>query len=303
MLKVTPSRALASLVLLVCSAAGLVAQAADPASGTLSLDTPALSFTSGPSLVSDPVSGPCPASAQCDRFDLTVDLPADFATTNPSATIRILLTAQIPAEDYDLYLLSEDGGEIGSSGNAPPSSETIITPAGGGSVNYRVEVLPYAVTGGTADVTITLDIPVEEEQPDQPVATGLPPRFYYNQSPNGVANGAGEPTIGFNPNTGRVMFIAGLEPVQINFVENLDTVDVAGNPLPPSCEPVWESRPYTGNVNTLDPILETEQSTGRTFQSQLSGANSVFSITDDDGDTWIPGQVGPPNGGADNTIR
>lgn len=300
MLKVTPSRALASLVLLVCSAAGLVAQAADPASGTLSLDTPALSFTSGPSLVSDPVSGPCPASAQCDRFDLTVDLPADFATTNPSATIRILLTAQIPAEDYDLYLLSEDGGEIGSSGNAPPSSETIITPAGGGSVNYRVEVLPYAVTGGTADVTITLDIPVEEEQPDQPVATGLPPRFYYNQSPNGVANGAGEPTIGFNPNTGRVMFIAGLEPVQINFVENLDTVDVAGNPLPPSCEPVWESRPYTGNVNTLDPILETEQSTGRTFQSQLSGANSVFSITDDDGDTWIPGQVGPPNGGADH---
>mgnify|MGYP000630065448 FL=1 len=120
MLKVTPSRALASLVLLVCSAAGLVAQAADPASGTLSLDTPALSFTSGPSLVSDPVSGPCPASAQCDRFDLTVELAADYATTKPSATIRILLTAQIPAVDNDLYLLSEDGGEIGSSGNAPP---------------------------------------------------------------------------------------------------------------------------------------------------------------------------------------
>lgn len=290
--------AIVALAVVLLAPASLIA--AEPASGTLSLDTPELQFTSGPSLVSDPVTGPCPTSDACDRFDLTVELPENFATTNPSAQLKLVLTADVPAEDYDLYLLDENGGEVGSSANAPPSTELILAPARQGTIQYRVEVLPFLVAGGSATITISLDVPEETGEPEAPLATGVAPRFYYQQSPNGVANGAGEPTLGYNPMTGKVMFIAGLEPVQVTFAENSGQTDVAGNPLPASCEPVWQSKPYVGNVNTLDPILEVEQTTGRTLQSQLSGANSIFSISDDDGETWLPAQIGPPNGGVDH---
>lgn len=138
---------------------------------------------------------------------------------------------------------------------------------------------------------------------DQQQPTGLPPRFYDFQSPEALADGAGEPTIGYNPASKNAMFIAGTEVDRITFAENAapdGVVDAAGNPLPEACEPLWQDKSYTGAVNTLDPILETEQTTGRTFQSSLSGANSIFAFSDDDGDTWIPGQAGPPNGGADH---
>lgn len=133
--------------------------------------------------------------------------------------------------------------------------------------------------------------------------SGLPPRFYDFQSPTGLADSAGEPTIGYNPASKNAMFIAGLEVDRITFAENgapIGLVDAAGDPLPEACEPLWQDKSYAGAVNTLDPILETEQNSGRTFQSSLSGANSIFAFSDDDGDTWIPAQAGPPNGGVDH---
>ena len=64
---------------------------------------------------------------------------------------------------------------------------------------------------------------------------------------------------------------------------------------------LWEDVSYTTTkVASLDPILFTDEATGRTFNSQLSGANSLFEYTDDDGENWTPAQQGPPNGGADH---
>lgn len=151
------------------------------------------------------------------------------------------------------------------------------------------------VCGGERLKPITAD--------DQQPPTGLAPRFYDFQSPDTLADGAGEPTIGYNPFTKNAMFIAGVEVDRITWAENAapdGLVDAAGSPLPEACEPLWQDKSYAGAVNTLDPILETEPTTGRTFQSSLSGANSIFAFSDDDGDTWIPGQAGPPNGGADH---
>lgn len=139
--------------------------------------------------------------------------------------------------------------------------------------------------------------------PPQKVATGLPPRFYDFQSPEALADAAGEPTVGFNPHTKNAMFIAGVEVDRVTFAEygaDIGMVDAAGDPLPGACEPLWQDKSYAGAVNTLDPILETEQNSGRTFQSSLSGANSIFAFSDDDGETWIPAQAGPPNGGVDH---
>ena len=159
-------------------------------------------------------------------------------------------------------------------------------------------------TAGPATFTSSATCPVIVEPPQQE-PTGLAPRFYDFQSPAALADAAGEPTIGYNPATKNAMFIAGLEVDRVTFAENawnppLAITDAAGDPLPEACEPIWQDKSYAGAVNTLDPILETEQNSGRTFQSSLSGANSIFAFSDDDGDTWIPAQAGPPNGGADH---
>lgn len=155
-------------------------------------------------------------------------------------------------------------------------------------------------TASTADAfTSSKSCPLIVEPPPPP-PSGLPPRFYDFQSPAGLADSAGEPTIGYNPATKNAMFIAGTEVDRVTFAENSVLRDAAGAELPEACAPVWQNKSYDGAATTLDPILETEPISGRTFQSSLSGANSIFAFSDDDGDLWIPGQAGPPNGGVDH---
>ena len=297
------------LALLPLLAAAGLAQAATPDSGTLSIDERELVYESGPFLISNPTAsvqpgGVCNEPAQpCDHFDLTVQLPEDFETTQPDAVIQVSTVWDNPAEDYDIYLMDADGTILADSATSANPEEMQIL-AGQGMRQLRIRILPFAVAGGVTTTTIKLVVPQsgdDDEAAQEPAeAAGPPPRFYYFQSPEGRADGAGEPTIGFNPETRNAMFVAGLEVDRVTFAENLDTTDAAGNPLPASCEPEWVDKSYSGAVNTLDPILETEQSVGRTFQSQLSGANSIFAFTDDDGETWTPAQIGPPNGGVDH---
>jgi hypothetical protein len=127
-------------------------------------------------------------------------------------------------------------------------------------------------------------------------ASGLSPRFQVHTAPAGLGDDAGEPSVGFNPHTQRTMFIAFTQALRQTYQE-----DVVPPLLPASCPAIWEDKSgLLTTANTLDPILFTDEVTGRTFNSQLSGANSLFEFTDDDGDNWTPGQVGAPNGGADH---
>ncbi len=278
-----------------------LAQAAEPSSGTISTDSPTLSYSSGPFAVSNP-SGTagdiqCNATQPCDFFDLTVDLPANYAQTNPADVIRVSTSWANPGEDYDIYLLDANGSELRSSAGST-NPEVFEFPAGAGQQQYQIRIVPYAVAGGTT--TTTVELLSNAPPPPQAEATGLPPRFYYFQSPDGLADGAGEPTVGYNPATGHAMFIANVEVDRLSFAGRDTRTDVLGNPLPASCEAEWTDKRFPLSATTLDPILQTEQSVGRTFQSQLTGANSIFAYTDDDGDTWTPAQQGPPNGGADH---
>jgi hypothetical protein len=52
----------------------------------------------------------------------------------------------------------------------------------------------------------------------------------------------------------------------------------------------WEDKSAPNNVTSLDPILFTDSTTGRTFASQLAGVTSLMSYSDDDGETWTPSQ-------------
>ncbi len=287
------------IAVLVTACAGLfavspAARATTPASGELTPQSGDLTFTSSPLLSN---AGEC-AVAPCDDYALTVTLPADFDQTAPGATVRVTLTWSNPADDFDLQLL-ENGSEIDSSGEAPGTPEVVEVPAGAGTRNLVVRVVPYAVAGGTATGTVSLVIPDPNSgtppPPPPPPAAGLAPRFQVHVAPPLLGNDSGEPTLGFNPLTQRVMFIDYVNALRVSFPEDLDPQ------TPVACDATWKDK--SGKItqlNTLDPILTTDQTTGRTFNSQLSGANSLFEYSDDDGETWIPGQIGLPNGGADH---
>jgi hypothetical protein len=92
--------------------------------------------------------------------------------------------------------------------------------------------------------------------------------------PAGLATSAGEPSIGVNWNTGKILFAAGLET---------DRVTING------ASATWEnvSSPETSMLS-LDPILFTDSTTGRTLVSQLAGACSLSSFSDNDGTSYTP---------------
>jgi len=94
-------------------------------------------------------------------------------------------------------------------------------------------------------------------------------------APPGLADNAGEPSVGLNPKTGNAFLLADTNLSKISFGANSATF--AKVTLPPS----------TGTTS-LDPIAFTDQRTGRTFVSQLAGATSALTYTDDDGKTFSP---------------
>jgi hypothetical protein len=288
--------ALCAIAALATSMAGL---AANPASGTLSVANPTLTYTTGPNLVSNPtgtVALDC-ATLPCDEYALSVDVPAAYEDTHQ---VRIHISWSSPVEDYDLNV-----SNVGSSGNSPGVPETVIAPARSGS--YTVQVVPYAVHGGNFTGTITL-----EEKPAPPaggggtVGTGANgPRFetYNPPASSGLGQSAGEPSVGFGKPSaqypgGRYMFVASLQTLRVSF-------DDCASPAKATWEDVTAP---TNGIVTLDPILESDKDGyGRTFVSQLGPKTSFLAFTDNDGGKdgqalgdWTPSQGAPINPGVDH---
>jgi hypothetical protein len=167
------------------------------------------------------------------------------------------------------------------------ATSTVVAPdTDGDGVLNELDVCPGTPAGTTVDID---GCPL-------PTASGLPPRFQIHVAPPGLGDDAGEPSVGYNKFTKHTMFIAYTQALRQTYQE-----DVVPPLLPASCPAIWEDKSgLVTTANSLDPILFTDEATGRTFNSQLSGANSLFEFTDDDGDNWTPGQVGAPNGGADH---
>ncbi len=283
------------------------AHAATPSEGSVSPASPELVFESGPHLISNPAypdTGAClnPALV-CDDFALAVEVPADVPA---SQSVRLTVRTEAPlGEDYDIYLLDDGGQEINSSASGGTPEEMVLL-LQAGTQNYTVRIIPWLVTGTVATTKITLEFIEtqtggDESGPQAGLGDGkLPlnpeaPRYSVYVSPPEEGNDAGEPTVGYNPLTKRAMFISYVNALRVTFPENLDEA------LPESCDANWENKSgLITTLNSLDPIMTTDQDTGRTFNSQLSGANSLFEFSDDDGESWTPGQIGVPNGGADH---
>ena len=280
-------------VTILCSgfAVGL-ASAASPPAGTVTARSTSLSYTAGPFVVAN-VTGTagsvvCNAAAPCDDFKLTVDLPATYAND-----YKLAVRIQWPnsAADFDLYVFDADGVLVNSAASSS-DPELALIPAISGT--YTVRVVPFAPLGqsiaGTVELTPT-------PTPATP-APGTPPGYsLYQPAPgSGLGTSAGEPTIGVNWKTGKVLFQSFTQTLRVSFD---DTVAPAAAG--------WESKsaapPNCTAATGLDPILWTDAKIGRTIESQLLAnpvLNSLSCFTDNDGDSWTPDQGGGVGQGVDH---
>jgi hypothetical protein len=116
------------------------------------------------------------------------------------------------------------------------------------------------------------------------VQTGLP-RYANYYPPAGIAENFGEPSIGANWISGKVMFFGGLTPyaLRVGFDDKTSPATVT-----------WFRTPLVSDTLPRavggDPILVTDKDTGRTFVSQLQGLTptATMDITDNDGMNYTP---------------
>ncbi|PYR96502.1 MAG: hypothetical protein DMG16_27690, partial [Acidobacteria bacterium] len=315
----------------LCSVGALLAMfsfASTPSSGTLTDTSGPQTYTAGPFFVANPTpvifvdQGPeCFGSEQpCDDYALTVTLPAGYHTAHPNAAVKATMSWTdngSAASDYDLYIYknprgdcspqdctSTDGSQAAdyqSASSANPEVAT-ISPLADGTQKYTVVVVPYTPSGETVNVKIEL-LPGSGGGgggtgfggPD-PTTPGVP-RYQNFFAPDGTSaqSSEGEFNIGFNPHTGRIM------TMNIGPIWRLTPPELLSPAKPECCEALWEDKDNPTTNTGLDPILWTDQKTGRTFSSNSTvGANAVYGYTDNDGDLWVPFGIAAPNGGADH---
>jgi PKD repeat protein len=317
-------RALATLAL--CAIGGflaLVTFATTPASGTLSDSNTTVTYTGGPFTVptnaTDSAAGPvtCDAADPCDDFPLTINISAAYKTAHPDHVVKIEISWSDPTAQQDL-----DAGLVDTATpnapyafhatNAGDNPETMTIPIASlptGAHDYLLRVVPFVSTGQTYNGKVTLGASGASGTPTPtptPPATTAP--RYYNYSPGaGHGESSGEPSIGYNLVTHHAMFLAGLETFQVTMPEAISP----GGSIPAACNADWLDKSYVlTSTRSADPILFTDQVIGRTFVSQLNtvtqtnpvliGLNSLMAYTDDDGGTWTPAQVNPPDGSNDH---
>ena len=304
------TRVLIAVTLCSLSASlGWLSFAANPPSGTLSIATPFLTYTTGPNVQSNP-SGfagtlVCNAALPCDEYTLTVDVPAGTGTTH---NVIVTVSWDIPAEDYDLYVLQGATEVQSSASSADP--EVAVFDANPGV--YTVRVVPFAVAGSTFMARIQL-VEKAAVPPPPPPPPGTP--RYHNFAATGpLGNGAGEPTLGAGKAIsgqpgGRTMYIAGLETLRVTWNDCSSPASSPAFPASPlAFDPLWEDKSFLAtSVATIDPILFSDFVTGRTFVSQLGPKTSFLAYTDNDGgedantaDDYIQSQGSGINSGVDH---
>ncbi|MEU1839382.1 sialidase family protein [Micromonospora chersina] len=281
---------LAAATLLVMAVGGVtVAEAATPGAGTVSSTTPTVTWTGGPFAVPNTTATigalACNAAAPCDDYALTVDVPAGYDTAND---LKIKVSWANSAADFDVYLYDGSGAEVGQAASTADPETLVVPPRAG---QYTVRIVPFAPLGESYSATAEL-----AAKPAAPAPGPVGAASFTNYPAPGTlprAHDAGEPSIGVNWKTGKVMYQAYTDTYRVSFDDTKSPATAA-----------WEDKSAhlpkcTANAS-LDPILFTDHDTGRTFESQLAGKTSLMCYTDDDGETWTPSQGGGINSGVDH---
>ena len=267
-------------------------QASTPTKGAVSPTAPTTSWTGGPFVAPNPsgnVGTPvCSAPSSCDDFSLHVNTPAGYGTDHQ---LKIQVSWPNTAADFDVYLLDAAGHTVASAASSADPETVLTAPTSG---DYTVRVVPFAPLGNS--YTAKASLVAKPATP--PPGTQTPPGFTNYKAPSTFtdANNAGEPSIGTNFKTNASLYQAYLSTYKVSFD---DTVSPA--------KATWTDVSATatngcpgGSTKSLDPILTTDHKTGRTFESQLTGVDSLTCYTDDDGKTWHSSTGGGIPSGVDH---
>jgi hypothetical protein len=265
-----------------------------PASGTSTSWT--FDPVVGAGLGGTPIEVVC-APVQCSSYTLSLKLPEPDAQfyQKYTATLTYRCSWEQPQGDVDVDCFSFDpkGNEQGPGKpdenkaksfeqiqiTDPASGDWVLEADAGAAVQVPTTVL------GVATLTIKPLITA----PAMPAKVG-DPRFtnydfdpaYQGKDALGRAN-AGEPSLGINPATGAVMFMAGNQVTRLAY----------NNAKPPVPTPT-DVTPQNSMVNE-DAILFTDQTTHRTWAIGLLLAGSHLAYSDDDGANWTLGAaIDPP---------
>ncbi|HET8559259.1 MAG TPA: CARDB domain-containing protein [Marmoricola sp.] len=266
--------------------------AATPTEGSVSDTSTVTSWGGGP-FVTPNVTGnaldqpDCSVPQSCDDYTLHVSTPAGYGTDHQ---LKIDVQWSNSAADFDVYVLDANGNLVGTSASSADPEEVTLPPTSG---DYTVRVVPYAPLGES----YTAKAELVTKATSTP-GTDTPPGFTNYAAPSSFtdANNAGEPSIGTNWKSGATLFQAYTSTFKATFDDSTSPAtatwsDVSAN-LGNGCP--------QGGTTSLDPILFTDHHTGRTFESQLSGQDSLTCWTDDDGKTWNPSQGGGIPSGVDH---
>lgn len=295
-----------------------------PSSATLTPTSTTANFTGGPFAASNPADPlgktppACGSDALCGQFALTISIPAtDFNSYKVRVTVSWTnsgtTTQGSPTSDYDVYVYQPDntGTQVT---RATTSSNPEVAVFGVSNATYTVYVVPYDVAptvGFTASAELIRNTP--PSWPANVGNTAVPagtPRFLNYHAPDGVADSAGEPSIGINrkteqvfggtPNGGTVNYFGGFLPYMLSA-----TFDDRTSPA----NVTWKKVPLVlANAPRVfgDPILFTDKDTGRTFVSQelgLTPAGSTMEFTDNDNSPFTPSTgSGAPSGVDHQTV-
>ncbi|MDQ6626292.1 MAG: fibronectin type III domain-containing protein, partial [Verrucomicrobiota bacterium] len=326
------TRAVAALTLGLSSVMlALLSFASTPSTGTLSPSTAVLTYDIAPFTSSNPTpviqvdKGPeCnTAATPCDSYLLNVSLPTGYVALNANASIKVTLSWKDTGSgnsDYDLYVFKGNvpnsalngtkQADFKSASGANPEVAS-VAPLADGSSQYTIKVVPYTSSREALQVKIELiagavAVPGPTPAPfgvAEPAAPGVP-RFqnFYPPVGSSAEASSGEFNIGFNPKTGRIM------TMNVGPIWRLTPPEIAAPPfrpaaLPECCEALWQDRSAPDTSTGLDPILWTDQTSGRTFASNsTAGANGAYAFSDNDGDSWVPVGAAPPDGADHQTI-
>ena len=296
---------------------------AQTSGSSISSTSGSVSWDFGPvvagTVVNEGIQDICPPG-MCDNHDLAIVLPAPAATFYQTNTVKVTFkytwTSAVPT-DLDIFAISPNAADHGpgspddTSTGAGEEDLTLTDPVDG--VWHIRSVAALAPAPAAAHVVVTMTVaPRPTTPPPPPPAPGAAAFVTYPgpedctapNTPSGCiqpslgsttasTHGAGEPSVGVDWKTGKAFIEAGNHTLRVTFNDAVKPATA-----------VWEDKRSPFARVSLDPILFTDDGhfggTNRTFSSQLNGATSELSFTDDDGDNWLPTQGSGQPAGVDH---
>jgi len=246
-----------------------------------------------------------------------------FVVLPNQVRIIVQVSAEVPTNDLTVTLLYGSGPNpavVAGPEDTGISTELLLyqPPGGVPAGTYQVQVCETPNPGAVPQVapfdyngTFTTDDTGPAGGVPLPKITTVPPAVQDNgpkvgfenfiapgslipvktteagQQPNSVeymGRNAGEPSIGNNWLTDTTIFYSGLETLFIKFDDSCPTSGLSS---------IWVNRAAPTQIAVdSDPIGFTDSALGRSFANELTllSPTSKMSLTDNDGQTWVPTQ-------------